>query len=383
VHRLRRLAATLIAQIEAIRGLATAGIFLFHLWSVLPDGAPTAALAQLFSQGHLGVVVFNLITGLVLALPHFGPSARSFSAYRAFLSQRMRRIFPGYAIALTLWSALALVLSSHPRKELGIQYLVHLAGLHTLSSRTFFGIVPAYWWIGLVLQVYFVFPLLLRAYRRFAPGPLTFTLCATCWGAWALIAHIGRSRPGSSLALVNYIGYFNLPYRLPEFATGIWLASRIRERPLGTDGEVGSEPSFLLLGLTSATAIALWILSRVFPSIASQLEADPLRHIYHVAICLAIFAALFSLRIMARIGRTPMAQRIGELSFGVYLMHQPLLGYAREFLIDSGMAPKTQFALLLAFCGSSSLLAARILEQLTARLGAARGNAKSAARPGS
>src|SRR5215813_6894905 len=65
-----------LPQLEVLRVVAMTWIFLFHLWSVIPlkanSGALGLALVHVLRSGHMGVVVFNIITGFVLALPHLG-----------------------------------------------------------------------------------------------------------------------------------------------------------------------------------------------------------------------------------------------------------------------------------------------------------------------
>jgi hypothetical protein len=62
-----------IPQIEVLRVLAMAGVFFFHIWSVIPEVGTKTFLGPLFgdvlAQGYLGVVVFNAISGFVLTLP--------------------------------------------------------------------------------------------------------------------------------------------------------------------------------------------------------------------------------------------------------------------------------------------------------------------------
>jgi hypothetical protein len=69
-----------IPHVELLRAMATVGIFVFHLWSVVPHSAHGGlfgpVLARLPLLGTLGVIVFNLITGFVLSMPYLGPQHR-------------------------------------------------------------------------------------------------------------------------------------------------------------------------------------------------------------------------------------------------------------------------------------------------------------------
>ena len=131
-----------VTQIESIRVLAMAGIFLYHLWTVLPDGGAQnpfgPILGDILSQGYLGVVVFNAITGFVLALPHAHPGGKPPMAYFDFFRRRFGRITPQYYLSLALWSVVALVAGAiflffkpHGRQE--VQIDLPAPGLTTRS----------------------------------------------------------------------------------------------------------------------------------------------------------------------------------------------------------------------------------------------------------
>src|SRR5882724_3704565 len=130
-----------------------AAIYLFHLWSVVPDGVGKGWAAVALSQGYLGVVVFNVITGLVLAWPHLGPARRPLPGWGEFLRRRFLRIVPAYYLALGLWTAIAALVArgggGGSQAPSMASVVAHVLFVHTLSPAYFFAIVPAYWWLGL------------------------------------------------------------------------------------------------------------------------------------------------------------------------------------------------------------------------------------------
>ena len=89
-----------------------AAIFFYHLWSVQPGGDQNPfgpILGDFLSQGYLGVVVFNAITGFVLTLPHADPGGKPALAFTDFFRRRFGRIVPQYYLSLALWTLVALV----------------------------------------------------------------------------------------------------------------------------------------------------------------------------------------------------------------------------------------------------------------------------------
>jgi peptidoglycan/LPS O-acetylase OafA/YrhL len=93
-----------LTQIEVMRVLAMAGIFLYHVWSGLPEAGAQPffgpVISHILSQGHVGVLLFNMITGFVLTLPYAGPTGRPLPRYKTFLRQRFLRICPNYYLSL-------------------------------------------------------------------------------------------------------------------------------------------------------------------------------------------------------------------------------------------------------------------------------------------
>lgn len=352
-----------IPQIELLRAVALAGIFSFHLWSVDPQVVRSELVGKIMgtaaSYGYLGVVIFNFITGFVLALPYLGPQHKPPLPYTHFLRRRFLRICPKYYVALSVWT-LALIFSG-PDKMTGLlaSYLAHVTFLHSIFPRTLFSIVPAYWWLGLLAQFYLVFPLILAGFIRIGSAKACLITCMACWGFWLILDHF--SHPGNPLALINYMIYYNLPVRLPEFAVGMWLASAWqRERATGKEGFSHSR-------LTSAYLV-FFCVALLFASSGStflSLQALPLRHIHLVSWCLVCTVILVLPVWSIKAGQIQVVAEISAASYSIYLLHQPLLGYANRFL-NGFLNPMTEFVLLFFLVGSISLGLAVTLDKLIA-----------------
>src|SRR5262245_40350549 len=109
-----------------------------------------------------------------------------------FLRRRFSRICLHYYPALLLWTSLwiiapAWIMRSEPRRNLlpGLwAFVTHLLFVHTLSASTFFAIVPAFWWLGLLAQFYLAFPWLVRVFAREGPGWACLAICTFSWILW-------------------------------------------------------------------------------------------------------------------------------------------------------------------------------------------------------
>ncbi|MGD9608132.1 MAG: acyltransferase family protein [Desulfovibrionaceae bacterium] len=362
-----------VTQIESIRVLAMAGIFFYHLWSVLPEGGSHnflgPMLGDVLSQGYLGVVVFNAITGFVLTLPHAAPGAKPPLGLLDFFRRRFGRIMPQYYLSLALWSVVALVFGAMSLAALGSCVVEKLFFIQTFDPKRFFCLEPALWWMGLLAQFYLTFPLLLRLFQKVGPGRATGLCLGGCWGLW-LVLSLWAKRSGTA-ALLDYMFYFNLPYRLPEFALGMAFAIVWKERaanPRPKDLASGMPVSWLL-GFAGLTYFALplsVLLKNALPM--------PFAHILLTAACLGLAGLLFAWPAMARLGAKPAIAAAAAASYSFYLLHQPLLGYGAD-LLRGHLAPFTAMVLLCVVSLPVSYVLARYQDRLVAAF-QARGKAQ-------
>jgi len=352
-----------IAQIELVRALAMVAIFVYHLWSVVPAVTESGSVGQIIGTvsgfGYLGVVFFNFITGFVLAFPYLGPQHRAVPSFGYFLRRRFLRICPRYYFALTLWSCVLLFSGSQQNSSLLPAFTAHLTFVHSIFTTTFFAIVPAYWWLGLLAQFYLVFPLVLRLFKTLGAAKACLLICLGCWSLW--IAFSLLSPTGSTGALINYMLYYNLPARLPEFAIGMWLAEAWRGD--NADDTAAQSDRWSALKQPLAWVAVLALLFAFGAGAVLQVQRLCFYHLSMVAWCFVVFAALLLLKFSFRLGQSFVVVKIATASYSIYLLHQPLLGYAHDALGGS-LPPLTEYTLLLLVIGAASFASAEVLDRV-------------------
>ncbi len=183
-----------------------------------PLGSGVAALAATAVRdvgwvGDQGVTLFLIASGFGLAA---SSSRRGVErvAPGPFFRARAARIYP-------LWlgaHAVLLVGALLAFAKLGPSFVLSAAGIRFLP-QTMYAFVPAWWYVGLLLQLYAVVPLLWAALRRFGPWPVLAAACALGFAARAL-------------GFVAFDGYLDawergaiFITRLPEFAFGMCLGA--------------------------------------------------------------------------------------------------------------------------------------------------------------
>jgi peptidoglycan/LPS O-acetylase OafA/YrhL len=355
-----------IHQIESIRVVAMASIFFYHIWSVTPgfNGAnPLGAwFGDLLSQGYLGVVVFNTMTGFLLAMPHVGEGARPVPGMKDYFSRRFLRICPQYFVSLVIFSLAALAAGAYSPGSLAVKFLEHAAFVHTLDAGAFFAIVPAYWWMGLLAQFYLIFPLVIGLYEKLGAGRGLAVVCVACFGFWYFLGQAAAAAPGSFVSLVDYMIFYNIPARLPEFALGMFLAVLYKRHAQAVDAAGLGVMVLAAIGLAAGAAgflaAGLIPLTLVF------------KHICLIVGCIGTAMCLFLIPAMSRLGAMAAVSQAGAASYSFYLLHQQLVGYTSDWLKKT-MQPFQVFVVVAVLVGIVCYLASRRLDVLAARMLAA------------
>lgn len=332
------------------RGIAAWLIVLFHVrvglpW--LPD-----PLRALLDRGYLAVDFFFLLSGFVIYLS----THRSFEQFGAgaipgFFRRRMARLYPLYAVVLTLTALFALVLlltgrdaSNYPWRELPLHVLMmqNWGFTDNLSWNH-----PA-WSISTEFAANLLFPLviLLVPVRRMGRISLLFAALGLIGLMAAILAAMGVP------SLKEDIPHAGLIRCLGEFYAGC-LVSALWLRGV-TMREI--VPPLIALALM-LTGLSLWLLAP-----ASEPWSFP------VATGALIFLMAEGSRRLAapRMLRRPLTalRVLGEISYATYLCHFMLfIGFKILFVRDANAISPGQILLFLALTGLTSALLYRFVEQ--------------------
>ena len=311
---------------DAARGVAILWIMGVHFISTWGEPAPftgylrefvspatglTDRLANLFMAGlrlgWQGVDIFVVLSGFVLTLSHLSETRHR--SYLSWLARRAVRIYPMYwaaivgTIAIWCWSfrSMSFDWSQMPSR---FDIVTHAAGLHVIWKSTFSSICPAWWFIGLILQLYLVFPFLVRAHARI--GNARF-LCAAA--AFCLMARLAIPPLLAGAETIEHRGFFG--YAIFQFATGMVLAR------VWVDGQRDQLIARILRHRALLGAVYLiWILAKYLGF--SRLLLMPFAT---TAIALLFIETLRRLKGSVLVAALA---RIGTYSYALYLIHEPL-----------------------------------------------------------
>ncbi|MEG3089318.1 acyltransferase family protein [Sphingomonas sp. PB4P5] len=291
--------------VDGLRAFAVVAVVLFH-------GFPS-----LVTGGFIGVDVFFVISGFVIALSYLQPMIRRDVTFRAFFIRRIRRLVPAYLAVLLVTTAFALWLLNP--KDLA-NYGASLAGQAFYAQNIVFWNQGDYfdgpltkpllhtWSLAVEEQFYLFFPLaiiVLRWRPRLGLAMLVTAALASLT-AGAVIGPISPKTP-----------FYWLPFRTWEFFAGIF-AAILFQRPIIQTMPIVVGSGAALAGLGGIFIACFGFGERAdFPGVQALLAVSGT-----VLICLTqmrltpLVASLFTNRV---------AQHAGRISYSWYLWHWPLI----------------------------------------------------------
>jgi peptidoglycan/LPS O-acetylase OafA/YrhL len=265
--------------------------------------------------GYHAVGVFILLSGFALS---FGQSRKSGAAdWRAWYRSRLLRLFPLY------WVAHLFYLVSPGYDPIDYRFVLSLLGdrVYPLPEMSYYA-NPAWWYFGLLLQLYLIFPLLFTALRRF--GSMWFlVVCAfvTFLSRYLLLFPLASSVSDSLL------GGAVFTCRLFEFGAGMALGAAYAHDAPRTRRLIGSFWACGLGVVLYAAAI------HSYAALGSYVFTDAL---------VGVGLGLLMIFVATRIERAPRLQSIlatvGMYSYGLYLLHQPYMIWFGIQLSEASLA---------------------------------------------
>lgn len=307
-----------IPALDGLRGCAILGVLLLHLTSAMaaPAGAPARLVKQAFSVGWTGVDLFFVLSGFLITgiLADARDTPRRL---RTFYARRALRILPLYYAFILLLFAVPPLLGAHAyatpwRQQL--PYWLYVQNVWPLRGGAL-DFAGHLWSLAIEEQFYLVWPLLVFTLSRRA----MLRVCVACV-VGALAFRLACVFTVDDLRRV----YFLTPARIDGLALGGAVALVMR----------GGGAAWLRRVAPAVLALA-----------AAVLAVAPFRHsgfdpggVYMVAVGYTALVFFFGAAlVLALDGRASALPRLlsgrtlrffGRYSYGLYVVHVPVIGLA-------------------------------------------------------
>jgi peptidoglycan/LPS O-acetylase OafA/YrhL len=317
-------------DVQGLRGLAVGLVILEHAGSIVPGG-------------FVGVDIFFVISGFVITEQILRTMQKDNDmSLSDFYSRRIRRLLPASSLVIIITLLLSLFILSpgfeHSKAaSAGLASLFFIPNLRYIFEGGYFFLAADpfrhYWSLGVEEQFYLVYPVAILILHRFLKKDFNRFL-RYLW--WLVILVLVLSFITASLLVLGFrltplptrVGFFGTPFRAWEFlmGAGVSVSGFFTNRFLG-------KRLTLLIG-----AIGIWLIVwpaftydefTLFPGIAA---VPPV-----VGTAALIYSGKANNALTKALSFRPLAF-IGDISYGLYLWHWPLIVFSRRLWLDSQLA---------------------------------------------
>lgn len=334
------------AALDGLRGIAALSVFGFHAWLyTLPqvraasarDGFPAALYAEL----RIGLVLFFVLSGFLLFRPWVAArfEGRRRPSTRTYALHRIARIVPAYYLAIAGAAVLLWPLTGEPGVRLppADQLPLFLVFAQNQGARTVMTLDPPMWTLAVEASFYAVLPLLGWIALRARPALVPLALIVLGLAFNAVLAQ---------QAIPSLAWSKSLPAMLPYFGAGMLAAVLVHGRA------VGGRTALALLAGGAALVLGDGLLhasAEAGTDLALRLRV--VRDL-PAAAGFAAIVAVAATRPARALAWRPLAWT-GEVSYGLYLWHVPLLLWLRA----NGLLPLSPLGATLVALPLSLLVA--------------------------
>lgn len=324
-----------LAGLDGLRGLAVTAVVVFHLW---PQWLPA---------GFLGVSVFFTLSGYLITRLLLAEHEAGTASLGRFWARRVRRLAPAsvatlVGVAVVWWSAGWWDATVRGDVLAGV---AQVANWRQIATGDRYGVDEGaspllhLWSLAVEEQVYVVVPLLVMAARTARRAAWVFALMLVV-AAGATAVHAGDAT----------VTYYGTHVRMGEVAAGALAAALVHgtrwARPLR-----GRRSQIAVGGVVAAATTAL-LAAMVFTSLSTTAYSRGGLLLVAVASTMVVVGVVACAPLGRVVDVAPL-RYVGQHSYGIYLVHWPVLVALRRTDLPTGVVPWVTVGLTLVLAAVS------------------------------
>lgn len=317
--------------VDGLRGISILAVLLGHFFPAI------------VKSGYLGVDIFFVISGFVitkyLSENRFSSPGELFST---FYARRLRRLMPALLVCILLTALLSTVFLPNAKKMIYVTGGLSALGasnIHLfLKAREYFAVnnqlnpFTHTWSLGVEEQFYLIYPAIFSIFVFTAVRSRTQSFKFYTLLALSILSILGWLYANSTAPLA---AFYLMPFRLWELGLGCLCFNAVPIKSLGFLRRFNLVAIFMLVGICVQDEIAT-----PFGNIAACV----------LTACLLHTISNFPSQNCHPILENPMLEKLGKLSYSLYLWHWPVMVFAYHiggtFVVTKVVA--IAFCLLLA-----------------------------------
>jgi peptidoglycan/LPS O-acetylase OafA/YrhL len=314
-------------------------------WAKIAGGNP---FLLVLAQGHLAVDFFFLLSGFILAYTYAADDAKVRGGNRSFWVARIARIYPVYLLGLLLGFGPYLA-DGHSLFGIGSATAAHFLLIQAWFPSTLDWNLAS-WSLSVEGFFYLLFPLLLPLLARLSRTALWRAMLAT-WAAFGLLLTLlwlTEPRYGVLWWWSSAVRY-NPLVSLPEFIVGVALGLLFLRGDLswGRMRAWRDHHFDWAIGVVGTLFVALLLVTAVQGYNAGAIDSMAVLALPFLTALILLLA--FGRGKIAQALARPRMQWLGEISYGIYIIHGPIWLLLSGLVIATLHVHTSNLALLIAF----------------------------------
>lgn len=346
-----------LPQLTSLRFFAALGVLFSHLIFLREIDNPLKSIAVIFfGEGHSGVTFFFVLSGFIMTHAYQHSLTQKTLPTKKYLFLRIARIWPLHVITALPFVFYFFYKGSEDFLKI-ITVNVLLLQSWVPSVQYYMSLNAVSWSLSVELFFYigFIYLVRLSVQTLQKTALLWFLVIAAAAAGMIFYGHGNYSDGQGGIHFSHWMFYINPVVRLLDFMIGILIYKLTfnTNKPNSTVLEIFAV-CVLLIGVYIYSTFALPEILR------AQLLYLPL-------MALMIYAFSNGTGLLSRLLKTKSLILLGEASFSLYLIHNPIISLANLIFLKASLnIPLVLYAILLTIvCVIASVLTYKLIEKPT------------------